>query len=101
MEKKHLYEVGKELLALGGQMVEHYHLEGECPEIMSVTRLFDYAQAIALQNYEDDFFPKHLKTRKAYNFNQIVEIIEWFGESVYLIDFNEPPQSIKFIKEDK
>jgi glutathione S-transferase len=100
MKKKYAFEVAEELAALDRHLMEHYYLEGDCPEIMSVTRLIDYALGIAENNKEDEEFPNSLKDTKYLSFKKAVEIIEWFGESVYLIDFNEPPQSIKFIKED-
>lgn len=100
MEKKFMYEVAKELLAREGQAIEHYFLDGDCPEIMAVSRVIEYATALQDMNSTDDEFPERLKLARV-SFEIAVDIIEWFGESLYEIDMNEPPQSIKFIKEDK
>lgn len=79
-----------------GYTCEHYFLEGDCPELMSSTRLIEYAQSIVTHNRND--FPKDLTT--VCTILEAKNIIEGWGESVYEIDFKKQLPSVKFIKEE-
>ena len=100
MKKKYAFEVAKELEARGTQTIEHYYLDGDCPEIMSATRVLDYAAGILESNKDAEDFPRHLKHNGLLYFPKALEIIEWFGEELYEVDFREPPKSVVFIKEE-
>ena len=99
INKVHLFEVAEVFKALEGQAVEQYLLEGDCPEIMSVSRVIDYSREIQDANSLEEDFPDELKGR-VLSFNKAVAIIRWFGEDIRVIDFNDTPQSIQFIKKE-
>ena len=65
---------------------EYYYLDGECPEVMSFIRVCGYAEAILESNKDDLGLPeKWNKQSSVTTVTLAEEVIEWFGESLFLI----------------
>ena len=88
METKYLT---KKLLENLFSLDSYYYIEGTCPELMKFPRLLQYANAIRISNGDECSFATPCNAKQAF------EIIEWYGEKVYLLEL--PQQSIDFITE--
>lgn len=75
---------------------EYYYVSGECPELMSHTRLLEYASNILQANIGEEGVPE---VGRVTTLEQAIKIIDWFGETVCEVDWNIT-NSMHFIMED-
>ena len=71
----------------------YFFVIGDCPELMSFTRLLDYAEKILEGNIGEEGIPY---VGRGPSIENAFEIIHWFGEEVYEVSM-EATNSINFI----